>query len=86
MATSGRAVAFSGITVTIGLLTLLVLPIPALRSFGYAGGLIPLVSVAVTVTLLPVLLDLVGPALDWPRRRLHRQVRRFGSPLALLTA
>jgi RND superfamily putative drug exporter len=73
MATSGRAVAFSGITVTIGLLTLLVLPIPALRSFGYAGGLIPLVSVAVTVTLLPVLLDLVGPALDWPRRRLHRE-------------
>jgi RND superfamily putative drug exporter len=73
MATSGRAVAFSGITVTIGLLTLLVLPIPALRSFGYAGGLIPLVSVAVTVTLLPVLLDLVGPALDWPRHRLHRE-------------
>jgi putative drug exporter of the RND superfamily len=73
MATSGRAVAFSGITVTIGLLTLLVLPIPALRSFGYAGGLIPLVSVAVTLTLLPVLLDLVGPALDWPRRRLHRE-------------
>jgi RND superfamily putative drug exporter len=73
MVTSGRAVAFSGITVTIGLLTLLVLPIPALRSFGYAGGLIPLVSVAVTVTLLPVLLDLVGPALDWPRHRLHHE-------------
>ncbi len=75
MTRAGRAVAFSGVTVTIGLLTLLVLPIPALRSFGYAGGLIPLVSVAVTVTLLPVLLDVVGPALDRPRWRLHREGR-----------
>jgi RND superfamily putative drug exporter len=72
-ARAGRAVAFSGITVTIGLLTLLVLPVPALRSFGYAGALIPLVSVAVTITLLPVLLDTLGPALDWPRHRLRHE-------------
>jgi RND superfamily putative drug exporter len=82
MAHAGRAVAFSGITVTIGLLTLLVLPIPALRSFGYAGGLIPLVSVAVTLTLLPVLLDTVGPVLDRPRHRLRHE----GTPSRTWTA
>jgi RND superfamily putative drug exporter len=69
MAHAGRAVVFSGLTVTVGLLVLAVLPIPALRSFGYAGALIPLVSVAVAVSLLPVLLATIGPRLDWPRIR-----------------
>lgn len=73
MAHAGRAVAFSGVTVAIGLLALLILPMPALRSLGYAGAFIPLVSVAVTLTLLPVLLDLVGPRLDWPRFRLRHE-------------
>ncbi len=72
MAHAGRAVVFSGITVTIGLLALVVLPMPALRSFGYAGALIPTVSVAVAVTLLPALLDLAGPWLDRPRLRNER--------------
>ena len=38
---------FSGITVAIGLLALIVLPVPFLRSVGYGGMLIPLVSVLV---------------------------------------
>ena len=37
--------------VAIGLLALIVLPVPFLRSLGYGGMLIPLVSVAVAVTL-----------------------------------
>ena len=65
---AGRAVALSGITVCIGLLALVLLPMPAMRSFGYAGALIPLVSVAVAVTLVPVVLDVAGARLD--RRRL----------------
>lgn len=76
MAHAGRAVVFSGLTVTIGLLALAVLPMPAMRSFGYAGALIPLVSVAVAVTLLPVLLDLIGPKLDRPRIRNERNAGR----------
>jgi RND superfamily putative drug exporter len=76
MAHAGRAVVFSGVTVTIGLAVLAILPVPSLRSFGYAGALIPLVSVLVAVTLLPVLLDLVGPKLDWPRIRDGRTVGR----------
>jgi RND superfamily putative drug exporter len=54
--------------VAIGLLSMIVLPVPMLRSVGYGGVLVPLVSVAVAVTLLPVILASVGPRLDWPRR------------------
>jgi putative drug exporter of the RND superfamily len=67
MQTAGKSVIFSGTTVAIGLLSLLVLPVPFLRSVGYAGALIPLVTVVVAVTLLPVLLATIGPWLDWPR-------------------
>ncbi len=64
---AGSAVVFSGTTVAISLLALVVLPVPFLRSIGIAGLLIALVSVAVAVTLLPVLLATIGPRLDWPR-------------------
>jgi RND superfamily putative drug exporter len=68
MATAGRAVVFSGTTVAIGLLALITLPLPFLRSVGYGGMLIPLVSVGVAITLLPVVLSSWGAKLDWPRR------------------
>ncbi len=71
--TAGRAVLFSGTTVAIGLLAAIVLPIPFLRSMAYGGLLIPLVSVAVALTLLPVVLATVGPRAD--RRRLRRTER-----------
>ena len=66
---AGSAVVFSGTTVGISLLALLVVPIPALRSIGIAGLLIALVSVAVGVTLLPAVLATVGPKVDWPRNQ-----------------
>jgi putative drug exporter of the RND superfamily len=68
MATAGRSVTFSGITVAIGLLSLIVLPVPALRSIGIGGMIVPAVSVAVTLTLLPVLLATVARRMDWPHR------------------
>jgi RND superfamily putative drug exporter len=68
MVTAGRSVAFSGVTVAVGLLSLIVLPVPALRSIGLGGMIVPAVSVAATVTLLPVLLATVGRRMDWPRR------------------
>jgi RND superfamily putative drug exporter len=46
MATAGRSVAFSGVTVAVGLLSLIVLPVPALRSIGLGGMIVPAVSVA----------------------------------------
>ncbi|HVT21520.1 MAG TPA: MMPL family transporter [Mycobacteriales bacterium] len=72
MAAAGRAVVFSGLTVAIGLLALVVLNVPFLRSIGLAGMLIPLVSMAVAVTLLPVLLATVGDRLEWPHERDER--------------
>jgi RND superfamily putative drug exporter len=69
MATAGRSVLFSGVIVAIGLLALVLVPVPFVRSLGYAGLLIPLVSVAATLTLLPVLLRAIGPRMEWPRRR-----------------
>ncbi|MDQ1696913.1 MAG: putative drug exporter of the superfamily, partial [Frankiaceae bacterium] len=69
MRTAGRAVLLSGGTVAIGLVALVVLPVPGLRSVGYGGMLIPLVSTAVTLTLLPALLGGIGPRIDWPRIR-----------------
>jgi RND superfamily putative drug exporter len=69
MNTAGRAVVFSGLTVGIGLVALVVLPVPGLRSIGLGGMLIPLISVAVTTTLLPAILGGIGPRIDWPRLR-----------------
>ncbi|MGH2531683.1 MAG: MMPL family transporter [Thermomicrobiales bacterium] len=74
METAGHAVIFSGTTVGISLLALVALPVPFLRSVGLGGMLIPLVSVAVAITLLPVLLATAGPRLDWPRFRKGDQV------------
>ena len=75
MATAGRAVLLSGLTVAVGLLALIVLPVPGLRSVGYGGMLIPLVSTAVTLTLLPALLGGIGPRMEWPRRGTARPHR-----------
>jgi putative drug exporter of the RND superfamily len=76
METAGRAVVFSGITVAIGLLALVALPVPFLRSMGYGGMLIPVVSVAAAVTLLPIVLAKLGPRLDWPHRRTDENASR----------
>jgi putative drug exporter of the RND superfamily len=76
METAGRAVVFSGITVAIGLLALIALPLPFLRSMGYGGMLIPLVSTLVAITLLPVVLARFGARLDWPHRRTDDKASR----------
>jgi RND superfamily putative drug exporter len=67
--TAGRAVVLSGVTVAVGLLSLVVLPVPFLRSIGLGGMLIPLVAIGSAVTLLPVILAAWGPALDKRRVR-----------------
>jgi putative drug exporter of the RND superfamily len=73
MRTAGRAVVFSGTTVAVGLLALIALPLPFLRSMGYGGLLIPLVATVCAITLLPVILATVGPRMD--RKRLRRRDR-----------
>ncbi len=80
--TAGRAVVLSGLTVTIGLAALVVLPVPGLRSVGIGGMLIPLVSIVVVNTLLPALLGGIGPRVDWPHIRKEARASRAWSAWA----
>lgn len=73
---AGKAVIFSGVAVAIGLLALIALPVPFLRSIGYGGMLIPVVSTLVAITLLPVILATIGPTLD--RIGIKRRTRDTG--------
>src|SRR5262249_31938486 len=60
MTHAGRSVIVSGSTVAVGLLSMLVLPLPFIRSVGIGGMLIPAVSVLTAITLLPALLSVLG--------------------------
>ncbi|MBA2300261.1 MAG: MMPL family transporter, partial [Chloroflexi bacterium] len=64
VATAGRAVFFSGLTVLLGLLGLVLFEFMILRSVGIAGALVVGLAVLAAVTLLPALLTLIGPHLD----------------------
>ncbi|MGW2570846.1 MMPL family transporter [Streptomyces sp. NPDC001537] len=79
MERAGHAVLFSGVTVAIGLLALVVLPVPFMRSMGYGGALIPLASVLTTLTLTPAILGGIGPRVDWPKIRHENRASRFWS-------
>jgi putative drug exporter of the RND superfamily len=57
---AGRSVIVSGSTVAIGLLSMVIIPIPVIRSIGIGGLLIPAVSVLVTITLMPAMFSLLG--------------------------
>jgi RND superfamily putative drug exporter len=64
MTHAGRSVIVSGTTVAVGLLSLIVLPLPFIRSIGIGGMLIPAVSVVTAITLLPALLMSLGPRIN----------------------
>ena len=60
VATAGRAVTFSGLTVSIGLLGLIFFRINMLRSVGMGGMLVVLIAVFAAITLLPAVLAIIG--------------------------
>jgi RND superfamily putative drug exporter len=60
VATAGRAVAFSGLTVTIGLFGLTFFRINMLRSVGMGGMLVVILAVVAALTLLPAILAIIG--------------------------
>jgi putative drug exporter of the RND superfamily len=60
MTHAGHSVIVSGSTVAVGLLSMVVLPLPFIRSIGIGGMLIPAVSVVAAITLLPALLGVLG--------------------------
>jgi RND superfamily putative drug exporter len=76
MTHAGRSVLVSGSTVAIGLLALVALPLPLIRSMGIGGMLIPTVSVLASLTLLPAMLAVLGERINkvrvMPRRLLDQ--------------
>ena len=64
LATAGRAITFSGLTVAIGLSGMLFYPGSFLPSMGMAGGIVVAVAVFYSLTLLPALLALLGPRVN----------------------
>src|SRR5215470_8123098 len=60
VATAGRAVTFSGLTVSIGLMGLIFFRINMLRSVGIGGVLVVLLAVIAAITLLPAVLAIIG--------------------------
>jgi RND superfamily putative drug exporter len=91
MSTAGRAVFFSGLAVSIGLLGLVLFPLNMLRSVGLGGLLTVLLAILAAVTLLPALLGVLGarvnawpvrlPRLAWLRRGGARVGARVGARL-----
>jgi RND superfamily putative drug exporter len=76
MTHAGRSVIVSGTTVAVGLLSMLVLPLPFIRSIGIGGMLIPAVSVLAAITLLPALLAVLGASVNSLRLLPKRLVDR----------
>ena len=64
MASAGKTVFYSGLTVLVTLLSLTFFPLPFLKSFGYAG--VSVVAIAVTGALfgLPPILAMIGKKVD----------------------
>src|SRR5579883_2187203 len=78
VATAGRAMTFSGLTVSIGLLGLILFPVNMLRSVGIGGVLVVVMAVLAALTLLPAALSILGTRVNafpvrlprlWKRRR-----------------
>ena len=64
VATAGRAVFFSGLTVLLGLVGLLLFGFMILRSVGLAGAVVVALAVASALTLLPAVLAVLGPRVE----------------------
>jgi len=77
MARAGHAVTVSGVTASLGLFALIVVPVSLVRGIGISGLFIPSTAMLVALTLLPVVLSKIGPRVDWPRRRSSGQASPF---------
>ncbi|HEY7520435.1 MAG TPA: MMPL family transporter [Methylomirabilota bacterium] len=76
MATSGRTVLFSGLTVAIGLLGMILLRMGSISTIGIASTIVVACAVAYSLTLLPALLAILGPRVNaLPVRLLARDPR-----------
>ncbi len=77
---AGHSVIVSGSTVAVGLISMIIIPLPFIRSIGIGGMLIPLVSVLASITLLPALLYSLGPRINTMRVLPKRLVEGSDDP------
>jgi len=73
LATAGRTVAFSGLTVALALASLLVYPQVYFRSMGMGGMAAAGIAVLASLTVLPALLAVLGPRVGGGRVRVPRR-------------
>ncbi len=71
--TASRAVFFSGLTVVVALLGMIIIPTSMFRGLATGAIIVVLISVLASLTLLPALLALLGDRINWPR--LSRRAR-----------
>jgi RND superfamily putative drug exporter len=64
MATVGKAILFSGVTVIFGLAATQFFPLPALRSMGQAGMIVVALALVYGLSFLPALLGVLGRRVD----------------------
>jgi RND superfamily putative drug exporter len=86
LATAGRTVAFSALTVAAALAALFVFPQRFLYSMAFGGVFVSLLSTAVALVFLPALLAVLGPRVNaispgWLRRSAERAARNERSGL-----
>jgi RND superfamily putative drug exporter len=65
-ATANRAVFFSGMTVVLALLGMLIVPVTIFRALSGGAILVTIAALGASMTLLPALLSLLGDRTDWP--------------------
>ena len=63
--TAGRTVLFSGTTVVIALIGMFIVPVSFFQSLGLGAILVVITALAATLTLLPAILALLGPRVDF---------------------
>ena len=64
VATAGRSIVFSALTVTVGLSVLLLYKLALIRSIAVGMLVVALISMIAALTLLPALLSLFGPRIN----------------------
>jgi RND superfamily putative drug exporter len=82
LATSGRTILFSSLTVAAAIASLMIFPQRFLYSMGIGGALVALIAAALALTVLPALLAALGPRVNaLAPRRLRRAAARDARPM-----
>ena len=82
MATAGRTVLFSAMTVALSMVAMLLFPMYFLKSFAYAGVAVVAFAAVTAVVVTPAAIVLLGDRLDsWDVRRLGRRLLRRPEPV-----